>query len=112
MRTCKRTMASQNGKINTLRSSAGRKGSSFFGSFIQPKLAVNQPNDVYELEADAMADHIMRMPVNGQPFFSPLPNSDPTLRRSCAKCEEEKDNNIHRKENSSRPAAPDSDVSS
>lgn len=29
---------------------------------IQPKLTVGQPGDKYEKEADAMADHIMRMP--------------------------------------------------
>jgi hypothetical protein len=28
----------------------------------QPKLAIGQPNDVYEQEADQIADHVMRMP--------------------------------------------------
>jgi hypothetical protein len=30
--------------------------------FFQPKLTVNQPNDVYEQEADAVADQIVKMP--------------------------------------------------
>lgn len=31
---------------------------------LQPKLVINQPGDVYEQEADAMADKVMRMPEN------------------------------------------------
>jgi uncharacterized protein DUF4157 len=31
--------------------------------FFQPKLAVNQPNDMYEQQADAVADKVMRMPA-------------------------------------------------
>src|SRR6478752_6927903 len=30
------------------------------GLFFQPKLSINQPNDVYEQEADAVADKVMR----------------------------------------------------
>lgn len=41
------------------------------GVFFQPKLVVNQPNDRYEQEADAMADRVMRM----------------TIQRKCAACE-------------------------
>lgn len=33
--------------------------------FFQPKLKVNQPDDLYEREADAMADRVMRMAVPG-----------------------------------------------
>jgi len=43
-------------------------------AFFQPKLTVNQPNDVYEQEADAMADKVMRMPaavINKNTFFKP-----------------------------------------
>lgn len=43
------------------------------GVFFQPKLAVNQPGDKYEQEADAMADQVMRM----------------TVQRKCKHCEEE-----------------------
>ena len=32
--------------------------------FFQPKLTINPPNDIYEQEADAMADKVMRIPTN------------------------------------------------
>jgi hypothetical protein len=42
----------------------------FNGALPQPKLAVSEPRDEYEREADQVADHVMRMPdptlVNGQ----------------------------------------------
>jgi len=47
-------------------------------------LAVNQPGDIYEQEADSMADEIMRMPST-------------ELHRKCTHCEEEEDRKIHRK---------------
>ena len=55
------------------------------GPFFQPKLAVNQPNDVFEQEADAVADKVMRMPdTTDKKFFSP-----PIVQRKCSHCEEE-----------------------
>ncbi len=45
-------------------------------STIQPKLAIGQPNDKYEQEADAMADQVMRMP-------------NTTIQRKCTSCEKE-----------------------
>ncbi|MDR6943343.1 eCIS core domain-containing protein [Mucilaginibacter pocheonensis] len=66
--------------------------------FFQPRLTVNQPNDIYEQEADAMADHVMRMndPVqNTKPFFRPTSDS---IRRKCQHCEDEE--KLHRKEES------------
>jgi len=45
--------------------------------FIQPKLTVGSPDDVYEKEADAMADRVMRMP---EPGF---------VQRKCVECEQE-----------------------
>jgi len=62
---------------------------SFFKPVIQPKLSINQPNDVYEQEADAMADKVMRMPdslVNDSLFFKPATLS---VQRKCAHCEKE-----------------------
>ena len=67
-------------------------------TFFQPKLTVNQPNDVYEQEADAMADRVMRMadPLgNDASFFKPLATS---VQRKCQHCEEEE--KVHRKESS------------
>jgi hypothetical protein len=62
--------------------------------FFQPKLTINQPNDIYEQEADAVADHVMRMnePSSGKTFFS-----SPVVQRKCAECEEEEKNKIQMK---------------
>jgi peptide methionine sulfoxide reductase MsrB len=69
------------------------------GIFFQPKLTINQPNDIYEKEADAMADKVMRMTGNEnshQPFFKPAVSS---IQRKCAHCEEE-EKKMQRKEKS------------
>lgn len=66
-------------------------------SFFQPKLSVNQPNDVYEQEADAMANQVMRMAnptQNETSFFKPADN----IQRKCQHCEDEE--KVHRKESS------------
>ncbi|RPI19303.1 MAG: DUF4157 domain-containing protein [Ignavibacteriae bacterium] len=69
--------------------------------FFQPKLQVNQPNDIYEQEADLMADKVMRMTdkdVNNQnTFFKPSGNS---IQRKCNLCKEEKEK-LQRKESGS-----------
>lgn len=66
--------------------------------FFQPKLTVNQPDDVYEQEADAMADRVVRSNIasNPQPFFKP---ADAAIQRKCQHCEEE-EKLVHRKESS------------
>jgi hypothetical protein len=66
--------------------------------FFQPKLTVNQPNDVYEQEADAMADRVMRMAApdhHENAFFKPAADN---IQRKCQHCEEEE--KVQRKENS------------
>lgn len=66
-------------------------------SFFQAKLSINQPGDMYEQEADAVAEKIMRMPcpsINNNSFFKPGITS---IQRKCAGCEEE--NKIQPKEN-------------
>ena len=73
-------------QLNT-RTPAEANHSSALTPFFQPKLTINQPNDIYEQEADAMADKVMRMPdslVNNNSFFKPS-----TIQRKCAHCEEE-----------------------
>jgi outer membrane protein OmpA-like peptidoglycan-associated protein len=68
--------------------------------FFQPKLTINQPNDVYEQEADHMADRVMRMPdpnLSQNAFFKPAVNH---VQRKCQACEEE-EKHVHRKENNS-----------
>jgi len=66
-------------------------------SFFQPKLNINQPNDIYEQEADAMADRFMRMPdpaINDNTFFKPAQ----TIQRKCQHCQQEE--KLFRKESS------------
>ena len=53
----------------------------------QPKLSVNRPGDVFEQEADRVADTVMRMDAAGHLSAG---NSPPRVQRKCAKCEEEK----------------------
>lgn len=85
----------------------GGNSSNFLGekpffpqAYIQPKLSVNEPNDVYEQEADTMADHILLSPeasVTSQSFFKPAITG---LQRKCHDCEEE-DKKLLRKAGSS-----------
>src|SRR5688572_14212092 len=61
--------------------------------FFQPKLTIGPTDDVYEREADAVADKVMRMMDNEQiqTKISPV-----LMQRKCAACEEEK--HVRRKE--------------
>ena len=66
----------------------------FNASPIYAKLNVNQPNDPYEKEADAMADRVVQRLSNksfadsnySTPFFK---KPDSTVQRKCAACEQE-----------------------
>lgn len=77
---------------------------SFFTPFIQPKLTINEPGDIYEQEADAIADSVMRMPDASarreELFFKPVPF--PVQRKSNHYEEEE---NLHRKEANGEPVS-------
>ena len=57
-----------------------------------------------------MADKVMRMPMNDQPFFSPKPISVSHVQRKCAHCEEEE--KLQRKENTSQPTEASNETSS
>ena len=49
-------------------------GNRSLGRWVQAKLKIGSPNDVYEQEADRVADRVIRMP-------------DPAVQRKCAACE-------------------------
>lgn len=68
--------------------------------FFQPKLAINQPCDAYEQEADTVAGNVMSMKDSsaGANFFSP-----PLVQRKCAHCGNE-EKKAQRKENGSEIA--------
>jgi len=78
------------------------------GLFFQAKLTVNQPGDVYEQEADAMADHVMaKTDHNEKTFFSPVGDN---VQRKCQHCEDEE--KVHRKEGPSGGGQKSSDPDS
>ncbi len=79
-------------------------------AFFQPKLSVNQPNDTYEQQADAMADKVMRMPFTqtGETFFKPHISS---IQRKCRQCEDE-EKMLHRKEVSNNETQGSSELGS
>jgi hypothetical protein len=88
MKETNRISPQQNKSINTFRTP--ERQSFFFKPFIQPKLSINQPNDMYEQEADAVAEKVMRMTdkdIVQTKFFKPILSS---LQRKCAHCDEEK----------------------
>ena len=61
-----------------------RHGLDSSGTAVQPKLKVGQPNDKYEVEADAMADKVV------QKLSNPLTNSSaPAVQAKCKECEED-----------------------
>ena len=71
------------------------------GPKVQAKLPVNEPGDMYEQEADAMADRVMRMKASdsnslAKPVTGLIGRS---VQRKCAHCEEEeKQKKLMRKE--------------
>ena len=72
---------------------------------IQAKLRISQPSDPLEIEADKVAQKVMRMPsANEQEMYLPIKHSynDKEIDRKCTSCEEEDEElkkfNINRKE--------------
>jgi len=61
-------------------------GHFFSGLRVQPKLTVGPVNDVYEQEADAVADRVMRMSDRDVVQTHAAP---PLVQMKCAHCEEE-----------------------
>jgi hypothetical protein len=77
-------------KIDQLIEPKGKKKGTFFSVknedlFFQPRLEVGPVDDVYEREADAVADQVVGgQSLAGQPSISSL-----SVQRKCSKCEEE-----------------------
>src|SRR6185503_16071460 len=64
----------------------------FTPSCIQAKLTINQPNDKYEQEADAMADKVVqRLPVPSTNDDSSNNANKLSVQRKCAACEHEEE---------------------
>jgi hypothetical protein len=60
---------------------------------VQTKLTINQPGDVYEQEADRMADLVMRMPDSSlrNEQATAKESDGPDVRRRCSKCAEDEE---------------------
>jgi len=58
---------------------------------LQAKLTVGQPGDIYEREADRVADEMMRMPdpAHARPSIDPAPIRTLSLQRRGSECEDE-----------------------
>ena len=67
-------------KVNTAKSSP------FFKPTIQKKLTLGSTNDTYEVEADAMANKVMRMQ---EPQQQNVSHTGALVQRKCAHCEQE-----------------------
>jgi hypothetical protein len=68
-------------------------------SFIQPKLSIGPVDDLYEREADHVAEQIVQRKEQSF-FFSPSINNISTIQKKCAACESEEEK-IQRKEKGS-----------
>src|ERR1043165_526252 len=84
---------------------SNQKGNSSPSFFFQPKLTINQPNDVYEQEADAVVDKVMRMSSSAEGNSIVTPHSISSIQRKCEECEEE--DKMHRKEANNETAVAD-----
>jgi Domain of unknown function (DUF4157) len=96
-------LTAKENKINNAEIAAPAAGA-FFKPTIQPKLSINQPNDIYEQEADATADKIMRMPdasADNNLFFKP------SIQRKCAHCEEDEKIAQRKERNNNETAVPE-----
>ena len=94
MRTSQTKNESLTGRKSNIFFAKNGRDTFFSNHIIQPKLTVNHPNDLYEKEADAMADKVVQrktIPFFNQTnhpnsFFNPSGNS---IQRKCASCEQE-----------------------
>ena len=56
---------------------------------VQAKLKVSRPGDVYEREADRIAEEVMRMPGHARMSFPVSDQKEKRIDRKCAACEME-----------------------
>ncbi len=81
----------------------------FRHNLVQPKLEVNSPGDIYEKEADAMADRVMQMSDIGTTFQTSTTTGliGQSVQRKCSKCvEEEKKKSVMRRAENGSAGTP------
>ena len=78
-------------------------------AFFQPRLSINPANDIYEQEADAVAEKLVQSKSipRSNSFFQPLNIS--TIQRKCAHCEQEEKEKLQRKEENQNPTETNSE---
>jgi hypothetical protein len=64
---------------------------------VQTKLEVSQPDDIYEREADRIADKIVKMPDLSESYLPINTSTGESMTRKCLTCREKEDEVIHRK---------------
>ncbi len=74
-RTVSQSINSPVEQILHLQQTAGNRAVQglFNSGVLQAKLKIGQPNDIYEQEADRVADRVMRMPDHAQPLVQRKP---------------------------------------
>ena len=81
---------------------------------VQAKLAVSQPGDIHEQEADRLASEVMRMPDSSVRETSAVSSRSPVVQRMCTECDEELEKKtvspVQRKEQTSDVPAVTSSV--
>jgi Domain of unknown function (DUF4157) len=87
-------------QVGMLRELQRSYGNSYVGRVIQAKLTVGQPGDLYEQEADRVADAVMRM---SEPTVSGVLTHSSAIQpmqiqRMCTECTREEEEKIHPKE--------------
>lgn len=81
-------------------------------SAIQAKLSISEPGDIYEQEADRIADQVMQMPdpALARPSNDSTPNRGLSIQRKYAKCEGEEE--LQRKPQNTNAETLSSDLDS
>jgi hypothetical protein len=77
-------MENQNLTLERKPAEAGK--GSFFKPIIQKKLSIGSPNDSYEVEADNVADKVMKM---AEPSAQNVSQAGALIQKKCAHCQEE-----------------------
>ncbi|MGH8864098.1 MAG: DUF4157 domain-containing protein [Pyrinomonadaceae bacterium] len=87
---CPKSPAKPGGSVYLFRELNHRIGNRALGRHIQAKLKVSEPGDVHELEADRIAEQVMRMPdpTTNNEAEVPSRRMVPQIQRLCTECEE------------------------
>jgi len=89
----------KSGKKNRINAASGKNSSRSHSAFIQFKLKIGAPDDIYEKEADSVADKVVKLHESKVQLFAPA-----VIQTKCAACEAEEKEAVQRKELPSGPS--------